>query len=195
MDHIQEIAGALRCTERMAAAFVESIRERVGPDLSGEIILSAIRRTPPSKISTARIASEVRKVLARKPRRRATTPRVEVDRPAASSSPETPNRRRVGASPPGVRHVASRAPHGRAHSERYRPETLEIVLDTNWTRAEEEGFRPDRLGSDEFIRAVRLSCDRRDASRARILKACQRIDKQDVVITPALVADIIREEA
>ncbi len=83
---------------------------------------------------------------------------------------------------------------GASRARRTSIRALEEILDTNWTRAEQEGFRPDRLDVEEFVRAVGLHCDPRDATRSRIVKACRKIDRQDVIITPTLVADIVREE-
>lgn len=73
-------------------------------------------------------------------------------------------------------------------------EKLDEVLGGNWARAESEGFQPERLDGVDFLRAVHRYCDPRDATRARVLRACQKIDKEDVLISAPGVADEIRKE-
>jgi len=50
MDKIQEIAKILRSTEKMAAAFVKSVQDKVGSTVSEEIILTTLQKLPPRSI-------------------------------------------------------------------------------------------------------------------------------------------------
>ena len=74
-------------------------------------------------------------------------------------------------------------------------ERLEAILDANWLRAEQEGFKPERMSGREFVQAVHRHCDPRDATRSRIVRACLKIDDQDILIAPPMVADQIRTES
>jgi len=73
-------------------------------------------------------------------------------------------------------------------------EQLEEILEANWGRAESEGLEPPRMSGAAFVDAVHRHSDPRDATRRRILNACQTAEGRDVMITPTLVADVIREE-
>jgi hypothetical protein len=74
-------------------------------------------------------------------------------------------------------------------------EKLEEILAANWNRAEREGFKPSRMTGPEFVRAVHRHSDPRDATRSRIVRACFKVDSQDVIITPPTIADVIRSES
>lgn len=74
-------------------------------------------------------------------------------------------------------------------------EELEAILDANWRRAEKDGFKPERMNGVAFIHAVHRHTDPRDATKSRILRACEQVDKEDILITPTAVADIIRLES
>jgi hypothetical protein len=195
MEPIHEIAKTLRCTDTMAEAFVRSVRDKIGQDAAEETILAVVKRLPPRTISIAKVVAGVRQELSKKSRRPARRRRAEIIQPAAGAAVPRPGR-------PGLEIPPEQKPPSSEVRQARRPQPartlldlMEDILSANWTRAEREGFRPERLSGSEFIRAVHLHCDPRDATRSRILKACKKIDRQDVIITPPLVADIIREEA
>jgi len=192
MEPIHELAKTLRCTDRMADAFVRSVRDKIGQEVAEETVLAVVRRLPPRAISISKVVAGVRQELNKKASRPARHRRAEVIRPAAASPmPGRSNRETpVGDKPPSSRLGEAR----RRQTGRTLIDLMEEILNTNWARAEREGFRPERLSGADFIRAVHLHCDPRDATRSRIVKACRKIDQQDVIITPPLVADIIREE-
>ncbi len=194
MEPIHEIAKTLRCTSKMADAFVTSVREKVGQDASDEIILAVIRRLPPRAINTAKVVTAVRQELNKKPRRparrRASAPIRSTSNPSlpgpVHQEPDKPTKATQPS--PVLRDTPRPVSRGTLL------DVLEEILGANWSRAEQEGFRPERLSGVEFVRAVHQHCHPRDATRSRIVKACKKIDRQDVIITPPLVADIIREE-
>jgi hypothetical protein len=72
-------------------------------------------------------------------------------------------------------------------------EKLQAVLEENWDRAEAEGLNPKRMSAEGFMNAVYGYTDRREASRRRILQAAKQLDQSDVLLTPALVADVVHE--
>lgn len=185
MEKIQEIAQTLRSTEEMAAAFVKSVQDKVGPSASQDIILISLQKLPARSIQINKVVAAVRKELTKKPRssrrRRAKT--------IVSSSARGPK-----AAP---RAAARRKPAGspKAAQPKTMMEKLDAILDANWRRAEQEGFKPERMSGPEFVLAVHRHCDPRDATRPRILRACLKIDSQDILIAPPMVADQIRAES
>ncbi len=88
MESIQEIAQTLRSTEKMAAAFVERVRERVGHPVPEEMVLRALRQLNQRTLDMAKVVTAVKlelgKQQGRAGRRRATRP-VTV-RPAKADS-------------------------------------------------------------------------------------------------------------
>jgi hypothetical protein len=94
--------------------------------------------------------------------------------------------------PPAVRRrrtAAANSPQAKTTIDQ-----LEEILEANWRRAEGEGFEPPRMSGPAFIDAVHRHSDPRDATRRRILKAAKTAEGRDLLITPTLVADMIREE-
>jgi hypothetical protein len=191
MDKIQEIARTLRSTEKMAAAFVKSVQEQVGPTASEEIILTSLQKLPPRSIEIKKVVAAVKKELAKKPRsssrRRAKTVVSSNTRGAKGTTRATAEK------PPAARRKPAGSP--KPSQPKTLMEKLEAILGVNWRRAEHEGFKPERMTGPEFVHAVHRHCDPRDASRSRILRACLKIDGQDIVITPPIVADQVRAES
>ena len=152
----------------------------MGPDATLEIIFDALSRLNPRSIDMNRAVAAVRDELTKSSRRRGSP------RGIASGSPG--------------RRSPSRGAAGSAGSQAKRPkpksviERIHDVLESNWSRAESEGFRPHRMSAAAFVKAVHRHTDPRDATRSRILKACSQLDKSDVLISPTGVADVIRRE-
>ena len=169
----------------MAAAFVKSVQDKVGPTASQEIILKSLEKLPARSIQINKVVAAVRKELARKPRSRSR----QSAKTVVTSSARGPK-----AAP---RAAARRKPAGspKAAQPKTMMEKLEAILDANWRRAEKEGLRPERMSGPEFVRAVHRHCDPRDATRSRIVRACLKIDTQDILIVPPMVADQIRAES
>jgi hypothetical protein len=195
MEPIREIAKTLRCTDKMAEAFVQSVREKIGQDAPDETILAVVSKLPPRSINIAKVVAGVRQELNKRSRRPARRRAAKAIRSTTNPGLPRPIPREPD-KPAQAGQPSSRPRHAR------RPaaggtllDVLEEILSANWSRAEQEGLRPERLSGAEFIRAVHLHCHPRDATRSRIVRACKKIDRQDVIITPPLVADIIREEA
>ena len=183
MNRIPEIAKILRSTEKMASSFVKSVQDKVGTGASEEIILVALGRLSPRSIEINRVVLAVRKELAKKPRR----PRKQ------SSKPVIITPKGVTASTPKSAVESQQAPASKRAAPKSLLGQLEEILIENWRRAEQEGFSPEQMAVPDFVRAVHRYCDPRDATRSRIVRACKAVDKQDVIITPPTVADLIRK--
>ncbi len=191
MDEIQEIARILRSTEGMATAFVKSVQDKASPSASEEIILTSLQKLPPRSIEIKKVVAAVKKELAKKPRsssrRRAKT--------VIFSSTRGPKDAAWAAAKKAPAATSKPAESPKPSRPKTLMEKLEAILDANWRRAEREGFKPERLTGPEFVLAVHRHSDPRDATRTRIVRACLKIDGQDIVITPPMVADQIRVES
>jgi len=185
METIQEIAKILRSTDRMAAGFVQRVRDMIGSDVPEETVLYAMKKLNPRALDISKVAVAVKAELGRQQRRagRAST--------ATVANPGRPQR--VRSAPPPVER---RREAGAAQATRTKTmmDQLGEVLDTNWIRAEREGFEPPRMSPPAFVDAVHRHSDPRDATRKRILQACKTAEGKDLLITPTLVADMIREQ-
>jgi hypothetical protein len=185
METIQEIAGILRSTDKMAAGFVERVRDMVGSQVSDKTVLQAMKKLNPRALDINKVATAVKVEVGRQQRRAA--------RSGAATVAKQGHQERVRSAPPPVerRRVAAAA---RATRAKTMMDQLGEVLDANWMRAEREGFEPQRMSAPAFIDAVHRHSDPRDATRKRILQACKAAESRDLLITPTLVADMIREQ-
>jgi hypothetical protein len=175
---IKEIASVLRSTEPMAAQFAQRVQDRVGQPVSHDEILAAMKKISSKSLSLekviAKVQEEQKRVRRRASRRR--TPSRKAQQPSVSTNSA------AGASPlapsQGPKTILGR---------------LEVVLEDNWDRAETEGLSPSRMSIQDFISAVYRYTDRREASRQRILQAARQLDRDNVLLTPALVADVVHK--
>jgi hypothetical protein len=184
METIQEIARILRSTDKMATSFVQRVREMVGSDVPEETILQAMKRLNPRALDINKVTVAVKAELTKEQRRAGRA------RPATVAKPGRPDQ--VRNAPPAVRRrrtAAANSPQAKTTIDQ-----LEEILEANWRRAEGEGFEPPRMSGPAFIDAVHRHSDPRDATRRRILKAAKTAEGRDLLITPTLVADMIREE-
>lgn len=184
METIQEIAQILRSTDKMAVGFVERVRQMVGSEMPEETVLLAMKRLNPRALDIGKVAVAVKAELGKQ--RRRSGPAVAV------AAPSRPKRVR-SESPAGRARQPETPPDGPAHSKTM-IDQLGEVLEANWRRAEREGLEPPRMSPPAFVDAVHRNSDPRDATRKRILNACQAAEGRDLLITPTLVADLIREE-
>jgi hypothetical protein len=199
MSMTAEIARLLRTTDDNAARFVERVRAEVSDPISDDDLAEIIRGINPRQLSLPKVIHAVRdyhKRLAAREAKRAA--RRSAKRPAvaeaAAAEPEVDGdepAEEEGAQPRGRREVALVRP--RSNSSLVA--RISEVLERNWARAEREGYAPERLDAEAFINAVRDYTDPRDATHARILEALKELDRQDVLITPTVAADRVRELA
>ncbi len=176
---IKEIAAILRSTEDMADRFTRRVQERVGQSTSAEDVLAVMKAMPAKSLSMDKVVSKLQQRQKRSRRRTRST----------RTSTRSSRRRTVSGSGTSKAHpTATRSRQPKTLAER-----LNAVLQSNWDRAEAEGLKPERMSAEEFVKAVYHYTDRREATRQRILKAMGKLDKDDVLLTPALVADVVHE--
>lgn len=176
---IKEIAAVLHSTESMAAQFVQRVQERVDQPVSHADILIVMQKIPPKSLSLEKVITRVKE---RQKRGR----RGVAQRPAAAQKRHSPIK---------PASITTTAPPSNASVKEPKTilERLEVVLQKNWDRAETEGLQPARMSTDDFVNAVYRYTDRREASRQRILQAARQLDQDNVLLTPALVADIVHQ--
>jgi len=185
---IEEIAAILRSTEDMALQFIKRVESRVGQPLSHAEVLAAIKKVPTRNLSMEKVVAKVQQQHKQKGRQVAQRRAIRATKTAAASShhsladvaPATGAERRSESDDSAD--AAPRPPKTML-------ERLGGILQENWDRAETEGLNPQRLSAEAFMSAVYQYTDRRIASRQRILRAAQELNQEDVVLTPALVAD------
>jgi hypothetical protein len=172
-DMTKEMAAVLRSTESMAAEFAQRVQERVGVPVSHTEILAAMQKISSRSLSLEKVVTKVQQRQEQQSRRASRSKR----RPSAPSS------RRADTA------AAASPDTAQAQEPRTIVQKLEAVLRKNWDRAEAEGLHPDRMPTEAFVNAVHRYSDRREAIPRRILQAATQLDRTDVLLTPALVAD------
>jgi len=179
---LAEIAAVLRSTEDMAAQFAKRVESRVGQAVPHAEILVVMKKLPPKSLSLDKVVAKVQQQRKRTGRqKRSTRSARSTTQTAAARKPSVAKSEQDGESDAEAA-VSSGAPKTIL-------ERLEATLVENWDRAEKDGLSPNRLSASAFVSAVYQYTDRRTASRRRILQAAQELDRSDVVLTPALVAD------
>jgi hypothetical protein len=180
---IQEIAQTLRATESMALQFAERVQERVGQPVSYAEILSAMKKISAKTLSLEKVVAKVKEQQSKSGRKRTST--------------RTPPGRSSSRRSSTVSSKVTKSRRPKQKSKTTQPTTimgqLTAVLQDNWNRAENEGLQPNRMSPKEFVEAVYRYSDRREASSRRILEAAKQLDRADVLLTPALVADRVHE--
>ena len=168
----KEIAALLRSTDDMADQFVERVQARVGAPVTSAEVLAAMKKISAKSLSMEKVVDKVQK--GRQPTRTQTPKQPATTRPSANSNTRSP------------------APQT-ARKAKTTLEQLEDVLVDNWSRAETEGLQPERMSAEAFVNSVYQYTDRREGTRRRILQAAKQLDHDDVMLTPALVADVVHE--
>jgi hypothetical protein len=168
----KEIAALLRSTDDMADQFVERVQARVGAPVTSAEVLAAMKKMSAKSLSMDKVVDKIRKV-------RKTTKTNTRKQPATTRTSANPG-------------TGSPAPEP-ARNTKTMLEQLEEVLTDNWGRAEVEGLQPERMSAEAFVNSVYQYTDRREGTRRRILQAARQLDQDDIMLTPALVADVVHE--
>jgi len=179
---IKEIATLLRSTEQMASQFVERVQARAGQPVSQAEVLTAMRKIPAKSLSMEKVVAKVqqqRKSPSRRTTRRTTARQTR--RPITR-----PERAAAAANMASSFTLTHKEPKTIL-------ERLGSVIQENWDRAEAEGLKPNRMSAEAFVDAIYQFTDRREGTRRRILQAAQQLDQDDVMLTPALVADVVHQ--
>jgi len=177
----KEIAALLRSTDEMAAQFVERVQARIGEPMPEAEILAVMKKISAKSLTMQKVVTKAQQQRKSSNKRTPRSRAVRSNRPiktAAGAAKSTAN--------------VSRPAHSRAKPKTV-VEQLDFVLEGNWERAEAEGLSPKRMSAVAFVNAIYQYTDRREGTRQRILKAARQLDGDDVLLTPALVADTVHE--
>jgi hypothetical protein len=187
MNEYEVFAKAFRCTPSMAESIVKRIRERVGRDVPMSEMLNAIKKIPPTRLSTDSLVLRLQKNSGTaKPTRKANDDDVdnEFEPEELEEGEEAPARKAPAAS--RTRSTANKRPTGLSAQ-------VDEVLQKNWTQARALGMNPPNISVDQFVRQTQSKVGEPKPGVARVLSAVQKLSKKDVLITPNLAADEIIE--
>jgi hypothetical protein len=184
-NEFEQFAKAFRCSMPMAESIVLRIRQRVGRDVPMGEILGAIKKIAPTRLTTDSIVLRLQKVGVTRPVRSANQDDDDdlVQEPdPGDEGYDTPEAVKVRKAPPST----TRRPAG-AQGQ------IGEILDKNWSKAKDSGLKPPEMTTDRFVRTAQSAVGEPKPTVARVLQAVQKLAKQDVLITPNLVADEIIE--
>jgi hypothetical protein len=185
MNEYEVFAKPFRCTPTMAESIVKRVRERVGRDVPMSEMLNAIKRIPPTRLTTDTLVVRLQKNSGQKnPPRKADDDEFD-DFEANNANDENPASRAIRSTTRGGT-AASKRPTGMNAQ-------IDQLLQKNWTQARGLGLNPPSLSAEQFVRQTQATVGEPKPSVARILAAVQALSKKDVLITPNLAADEIIE--
>ncbi len=189
-NEFEQFAKAFRCSMPMAESIVLRIRQRVGRDVPMGEILGAIKKIAPTRLTTDSIVLRLQKAGATRPVRAANQddeddfvqePDDEEEAADGGDDDDEPKAPKVRKAP-----TTTRRPAGAAGQ-------IGEILDKNWAKAKDSGLKPPEMTTDRFVRTAQSAVGEPKPTVARVLQAVQKLSKQDVLITPNLVADEIIE--
>jgi hypothetical protein len=184
-NEFEQFAKAFRCSMPMAESIVLRIRQRVGRDVPMGEILGAIKKIAPTRLTTDSIVLRLQRAGTTRPVRAASQDDEDdfVQEPEVGDEGyDEPEAVKVRKAPPST----TRRPAGAAGQ-------IGEILDKNWTKAKDSGLKPPEMTTDRFVRTAQSAVGEPKPTVARVLQAVQKLSKQDVLITPNLVADEIIE--
>ncbi len=187
MNEYEVFAKAFRCTPSMAESIVKRIRERVGREVPMSEMLNAIKKIPPTRLSTDTLVIRLQKNSGTaKPARKVNDDDVDDDfePEEAEEGEEAPVRKAPSAA--RTRTSAAKRPTGLSAQ-------VDDMLQKNWTQARALGMNPPNISVDQFVRQTQSKVGEPKPGVARVLSAVQKLSKKDVLITPNLAADEIIE--
>jgi len=189
MNEYEVFAKAFRCTPAMAESIVKRVRERVGRDVPMSEMLNAIKKIPPTRLSTDTLVIRLQKNSGMKSAARKTTDD-EFDDFEIEGASETSALRTVNSTSrtrTSSRTITPKRPTG-VNAQ------IDQLLQKNWTQARALGLNPPNVSVDRFVRQTQSTVGEPKPTVARVLTAVQALSKKDVLITPNLVADEIIEK-
>ena len=187
MNEYEVFAKAFRCSPSMAESIVKRIRERVGREVPMSEMLNAIKKIPPTRLSTDSLVLRLQKNSGTaKPTRKINDDEIddEFEPEELEEGEEAPARKAPAAS--RTRATANKRPTGLSAQ-------VDEVLQKNWTQARGLGMNPPNISVDQFVRQTQSKVGEPKPGVARVLSAVQKLSKKDVLITPNLAADEIIE--
>jgi len=190
MNEYEVFAKAFRCTPSMAESIVKRVRERVGREVPMSEMLNAIKKIPPTRLTTDTLVTRLQKNSGLKNTSRKSDDdeyddfEVEgaVAQPPALRTAISNSRARTTA-----RTATSKQPTG-VNAQ------IDQVLQKNWTQARALGLNPPNISAAQFVRQTQATVGEPKPTVARVLVAVQTLSKKDVLITPNLAADEIIEK-
>jgi hypothetical protein len=187
MNEYEVFAKAFRCTPSMAESIVKRIRERVGRDVPMSEMLNAIKKIPPTRLSTDTLVVRLQKNSGTaKPARKVDDDDVDDFEPEESAEGEEAPVRKTTRSAASTHSSAAKRPTGISAQ-------IDEVLQKNWTQARADGLNPPNISVDQFVRQTQSKVGEPKPGVARVLSAVKTLSKKDVLITPNLAADEIIE--
>jgi hypothetical protein len=187
MNEYEVFAKAFRCTPSMAESIVKRIRERVGRDVPMSEMLAAIKKIPPTRLTTDSLVIRLKKNSGHKAAARKANDddydEFEADVPGEVSAVRVAN---------AVPRTRTRAAAAKRPTGVYAQ--INETLQKNWTQARAAGLNPPSLSSEQFVRLTQSTVGEPKPTVARVLTAVQSLSKKDVLITPNLTADEIIEQ-
>ncbi len=186
MNEYEIFAKAFRCTPTMAESIVKRVRERVGREVPMSEMLNAIKKIPPTRLTTDTLVIRLQKNSGLKSTARKSDDDEYDDFEVEGATSETPALRTAN-SISRSRATAPKRPTG-VNAQ------IDQVLQKNWTQARALGLNPPNISVDQFVRQTQSTVGEPKPTVARVLAAVQALSKKDVLITPNLVADEIIEK-
>jgi hypothetical protein len=189
MNEYEVFAKAFRCTPSMAESIVKRVRERVGREVPMSEMLNAIKKIPPTRLTTDTLVTRLQKNSGHKSAARRSDDE-EYDDFEVEGAAETPALHTVNSNSrtrTTARATAPRRPTG-VNAQ------IDQVLQKNWTQARALGLNPPNISVDQFVRQTQATVGEPKPTVARVLTAIQALSKKDVLITPNLAADEIIEK-
>jgi hypothetical protein len=189
MNEYEVFARAFRCTPTMAESIVKRVRERVGREVPMSEMLNAIKKIPPTRLTTDTLVIRLQKNSGLKSTARKSDDD-EYDEFEAEGATETPALRSANSNTrtrTASRTTAPKRPTG-VNAQ------IDQVLQKNWTQARALGLNPPNISVDQFVRQTQATVGEPKPTVARVLSAVQALSKKDVLITPNLAADEIIEK-
>ncbi len=188
MNEYEVFAKAFRCTPTMAESIVKRVRERVGRDVPMSEMLNAIKKIPPTRLTTDTLVIRLQKNSGIKNPARKSDDDEYDDFEVEGATPEPPTLRTVNSnSNSRARTAAPKRPTG-VNAQ------IDQLLQKNWTQARALGLNPPNISVDQFVRQTQSTVGEPKPTVARVLAAVQALSKKDVLITPNLAADEIIEK-
>ncbi len=190
MNEYEVFAKAFRCTPTMAESIVKRVRERVGREVPMSEMLNAIKKIPPTRLTTDTLVIRLQKNSGLKSAARKSDDDEYDDFEVEGAAAETPALRTANSNSrtrTASRTTAPKRPTG-VNAQ------IDQVLQKNWTQARALGLNPPNISVDQFVRQTQATVGEPKPTVARILSAVQTLSKKDVLITPNLAADEIIEK-
>jgi hypothetical protein len=190
MNEYEVFAKAFRCTPTMAESIVKRVRERVGRDVPMSEMLNAIKKIPPTRLTTDTLVTRLQKNSGHKSAARRSEDDEYDEFEVDGAVTETPTLRTVNS------HARTGTSSRTSAPKRSTGVNAQIdqLLQKNWTQARALGLNPPSLSADQFVRQTQSTVGEPKPTVARVLTAVQTLSKKDVLITPNLAADEIIEK-